>query len=313
MTLNNTAMKTINFFITILIVIQVSGYGRPSIDNDHSVNAIVNDISFVQAFGIKPTTETDEQIRLKTHLEYIENLLRNRDISSLTDEQKTNRAKILDLLHDYWTIGMFPRNYEYSTKRAPCFIDKDGSICAVGYLVEKTAGRQVAEAINSKYKYEYVMLMNDKTVDEWIEASGLTKEECAMIQPTYGYYEPDNYVSTGYGISSAVFGGLNLSFNTINGVQMAKGTDRKAVAITGLFTGAGQFTLGALSIPNQYYPAERNLSFFNIGFGLSTMILSSWNLISNRKPRESSLSWNMYSTPTFDNRMTVGFRVIKRL
>jgi hypothetical protein len=96
------------------------------------------------------------------------------------------RNHLLDLLHDYWTKAVFPRNYDYKAERKPCFIDKDGTICAVGYLVEQTAGREAAETINFKHKYDVVMEMNDEMVDNWINKSGLTKEECAMIQPTYG-------------------------------------------------------------------------------------------------------------------------------
>ena len=108
-------------------------------------------------------------------------------MSSLTKEQKSNRLKMLDLLHMYWTKGIFPKNYDYPGRRIPCFIDKDGNICAVGYLIAQTAGREVAERINAKFKYDYLLEMNDKTIDAWVEASGLSKVECAMIQPSYDY------------------------------------------------------------------------------------------------------------------------------
>lgn len=41
--------------------------------------------------------------------------------------------------------------------------------------------------------------------------------------------------------------------------------------------------------------SQRNLSLINIGLGTSTLILSSWNLIINRKTKKKSLSWNIYS------------------
>jgi len=113
-------------------------------------------------------------------------LLRKKDVSNLSDDLKTRRIHLLDLLNEYWTNGIFPKNYDYVGQRKPCFIDKDGAICAVGYLIEKTTSRQVADYINSKHKYDELLTMNNSTVNNWVLTSGLTIEECAMIQPTYG-------------------------------------------------------------------------------------------------------------------------------
>ncbi len=149
------------------------------------VNTLIGDISFTKKFDQSPTAATNDDLRVKTHLAYVEKLLRQKDVSSLPSKLQQRRTHLLDLLHDYWTRGVFPRNYDYKDQRKPCFIDKDGTICAVGYLVEQTAGREAAEAINTKHKYDLVMEMNDEMVDNWINNSGLTKEECAMIQPSY--------------------------------------------------------------------------------------------------------------------------------
>jgi hypothetical protein len=314
-------MQTLKFILTIFVLTILASCNRKTKEIEQTVNALIGDISYTQTFGHQPTKETDENTRLQTHLKYVEKLLRNKDISSLTVEQKENRKKILDLLNEYWTARVFPKNYDYPDQRIPCFIDKDGNICAVGYLIEQTAGRQVAEEINSKFKYEYLLAMNDPKIDSWVQTSGLTKEECAMIQPAYGPAPTDNYISPAYGVSSSLVGGLNLSLNTINGIQISKGANSKTVAILGLITGAGQITLGALNYPKEQMtwggtyvnPAQRNLSLINIGLGTSTMILSSWNLITNRKPKEKSLSWNIYSFPTQDSNIGLGFSLTKRL
>ncbi len=293
---------------------------RQSNEMDQTVNALIGDISFMEILGQQPTNETDENVRLQTHLKYVEKLLRSKDVSSLTKEQKENRLKMLDLLNQYWTAGVFPKNYDYPDQRIPCFIDKDGSVCAVGFLIEQTAGRQIAEEINSKFKYEYLLAMNDQTIDRWVQSSGFTKEECAMIQPTYGSTPTDNYISPAYGVSSSLVSGLNLSLNTINGIQISKGANSKTVPILGLITGAGQITLGALNYPKEHMtwggtyvnPSQRNLSLINIGLGTSTLILSSWNLITNRKLKEKSFSWNVYSFPTLGNTAGLGFNFTKR-
>lgn len=314
-------MKTSKLILTIFSLIILASCNRKPNNIDQTVNAVIGDFSFMETYSQPPTNETDESSRLQTHLKYVENLLRSKDISSLTKEQTVNRLKMLDLLNDYWTAGAFPKNYDYPDQRIPCFIDKDGNICAVGYLIEQTAGRQVAEEINSKFKYEYLLTMNDQKIDNWVQESGLTKEECAMIQPTYGPAPTDNYISPAYGVSSSLIGGLNLSMNTINGIQISKGAKNKTVPILGLITGAGQITLGALNYPKEQITwggtyvnsSQRNLSLINIGLGTSTLILSSWNLITNRKPKEKSFSWNVYSFPTQSSNFGLGFSLTKRI
>ncbi len=133
---------------------------------------------------------------------------------------------------------------------------------------------------------------------------------------------PTNHsISTTYVISSSVIGGLNLSLNTINGMQIFKGANNKTVPILGLIAGVGQITLGAWNYPKEQMtwsgayvnPARRNLSLINIRLGTSTLILSSWNLITNRKPKEKSLSWNIYSFPAQGNNFGLGFSLTKRL
>jgi hypothetical protein len=319
-TIKKRNMMISRFILTIFVLTIFTSCNRKSNEIEQTVNAVIGDISFMETFGQQPTNETDENKRLQTHLKYVEKLLRRKDISSLTKEQKENRLKMLDLLHEYWTAGVFPKNYDYPDQRMPCFIDKDGNICAVGYLIEQTAGRQTAEEINSKFKYEYLLAMNDQTVDRWIQSSGLTKEECAMVQPTYGS-TPTDIISPTYSISSSLICGLNLSLNTINGIQISKGANSKIIPILGLITGAGQITLGTLNYPKEQItwggtyvnPGQRNLTLINIGLGTATMILSSWNLITNIKPKEKSLSWNIYSFPTQNSNMGLGLSLTKRL
>jgi len=185
-------MKTITtkkiYSFIIMMVFSLMFVHAQSPRDVQTINPVIGDISWVTRFGQQPDASVNEDVRIQTHLSYAENLLRQKDVSNLSPELQQKRVHNLDLLHDYWTRGSFPRNYDYTETRKPCFIDKDGTICAVGYLVEQTAGRNAAKAINNKFKYEELMAMNDELVDGWIATSGLSKEECAMIQPTYGNY-----------------------------------------------------------------------------------------------------------------------------
>ncbi len=277
-------MKNLTIILTLTVATLFLGCNHLSVDTSQLVNPLLGDISYESKFGHKPNSKTDNNLRIRTHLEYVENLLRNKDVSGFSVDLQTKRNHLLDLLHDYWTNGVFPKNYDYADQRRPCFIDKDGIICAVGYLIEQTTSRQVADDINSKHKYDELLAMNNTKVDNWILTSGLTKEECAMIQPTYAPTPvyTYNHISPVYGISSSIIGGLNLSLNTVNGIQIGKGTTNKTVPIIGLITGAGQIALGSAMFPKEVYSwgtnytneSQKTLSMVNIGLGTTTMMLS---------------------------------------
>ncbi len=152
-----------------------------------TINPVIGDISFVAKYGEPPTADCNEKDRIKTHLAYVEAQLRTADVSALTVEQQAKRNTILDHLQDYWKREQFPLNTAYPNERKPCFIDEYGTICAVGYLIEQTAGHAAAEAINDRYQYATIAEMTDKLpeIEQWANENGLTLNECAMIQPTY--------------------------------------------------------------------------------------------------------------------------------
>jgi hypothetical protein len=149
------------------------------------VNAVIGDLSYWTRFGRWPGPEAEEATRIRTHLAYVERLLRSRPTEHLSPAQRAARARHLDRLHDYWTRGVFPRNDRFPDRRQPTFIDSAGRICAVGYLIEQSAGRAVAERINARYKYAYLHTIEMPLLEKWIAQSGLTKHELAMIQPAY--------------------------------------------------------------------------------------------------------------------------------
>jgi hypothetical protein len=153
------------------------------------VNAVLGDASYVARFGAPPGPEIDEDLRLRVHLEYVEQLLRAADTSHLTPDLQRARARNLDLLRAYHHRGVFPRNHRFPERR-PHFIDEAGRICAVGYLIEQTAGRALAEAINAAHEWSYLWEMRGEALEAWIRTSGLTLLELAMIQPGYSHLRP---------------------------------------------------------------------------------------------------------------------------
>jgi hypothetical protein len=318
-------MKTLFLILTLTIGSKSIDKATPTFDRSQAVNPLIGDISYEKKFGCKPNSLTDNFLRIQTHLEYVEGILRKKDVSHLSVTLQKKRTNILNKLHQYWTKGIFPKNYDYPNQRKPCFIDKDENICAVGYLIEQTTSRQVAESINENYKYDYLLDMDDAVIDQWIVSNGLTKQECAMIQPTYGGPTPTNSydnVSPAYGISSSVISGLNVSLITMNGIQIGKGYKSPAFPIIGLVSGAGQIILGAAMWPTDHYDSwtgitysnntQKTLCMTNIGIGTSTMILSTINLIINKKRPNATTQWNIYSYPTYNNEVGIGFSFSRR-
>ncbi len=151
----------------------------------HAINAVIGDVSYVERYGSPPTAATDPDLRVRTHLEFVYTLLSRRDVSSLPDALRDARRENLARLRDYIDAGVFPRNHLYDDQNRPCFIDHEDRICAVGYLVEQSAGREVAERINAEFRSEFLWRMRLPDLDRWIATSGLSLFELSMIQPGY--------------------------------------------------------------------------------------------------------------------------------
>ncbi|GAB3894421.1 hypothetical protein GCM10028803_09360 [Larkinella knui] len=297
-----------------------------------TVNPLIGDESFVKKFGYKPDATTDDQLRIRTHLEYVEALLRNRTTRAMSSDQQKKRRFLLDKLREYRQRGAFPKNYDYVDERKPCFIDKDGTICAVGYLVEQTAGRKAAEKINTRYQYATVFEMNDPKLLDWIAQSGLSREECQLIQPTYSpptpQQIPDKYkITNSYAISSALLNGTNVA---LIGAQLMNrpGINPKRTGTWGALTGLATLTLGLVNLERfsydqttNYYgnrgdysnKAKRSLSMVNIGAGAATTLLSILNVSAyNKSKRAKTVSVNVYSPPV-ETGSAIGLQVTKRL
>jgi hypothetical protein len=293
----------------------------PAHNATNAVNSLLGDISFVKKFGYLPTPATNEKLRIGTHLEYVEQLLRNKDASMLPKHLQQRRTRLLAALREYRLAGKFPRNDDYPNERKPCFIDKRGNICAVGYLIEQTAGRELAERINARYQYAQIHEMALPELTAWVRESGLTAEECAMIQPTY--YAP---IPTEYAVASGVLSGLNLALTVVNMEQINTGSSAKAAPIIGLATGGTAIVLGSMNLYREVWSlgaTERSpngLSVVNICLGAVSIITSTWNLFSDTPllsqvaptPSPSS-SLNIFSFPTPQNQMGLGVRFTQRL
>ena len=149
-----------------------------------AINPVIGDDSFVEAFGRAPTIHDSNLVRVRTHLSYVERTLRAVDAAEMPAELRAARRRNLDLLKRYWQTAVFPAG-EHPTHRQPTFVDDGGRLCAVAYLVEATAGTEVVDRINRRFRNANIADMDDPALDAWISRSGLTRREVMMIQPNY--------------------------------------------------------------------------------------------------------------------------------
>lgn len=127
---------------------------------------------------------TIEDWRIQKHLRRAERELRKDSYTESTDTDR--RRTQLDRLRAYWQRGEFPRNTSRK-ERTPCFKGEDaGTLCAVGFLMAKDGREDLADAIAAEDNHVWLENVQDGPVKDWIENSGLTMQEAARIQPTYG-------------------------------------------------------------------------------------------------------------------------------
>ena len=126
-----------------------------------------------------------DRVRIQRHLQAVEVELRARDVGHLPPALRAERRRNLDRLHAYWTAGEFPHNDDFPGERVPYFIDDDGVVWAVGFLVVDTGFADVAAEIRDTENTARLLAMTHPALPAWIAASGLSAEECARIQPEY--------------------------------------------------------------------------------------------------------------------------------
>ncbi|HYR99459.1 MAG TPA: hypothetical protein VEO58_10615 [Gemmatimonadales bacterium] len=79
-----------------------------------------------------------ETAQIRARLAAVERNLRARDVSALPPGERVARSRNLDVLHEYWVRGVFPKNTSVPGARVPVFVDRYGTRCAMAYLIEQS-------------------------------------------------------------------------------------------------------------------------------------------------------------------------------
>jgi len=131
-----------------------------------------------------PAKQLNEQQLIQLHLSETEKMLAKRDIRNLSPQLQKNRQENLAVLHRYLTAGKFPLNTRHEG-RQPYFIDDNNTYCAVGYLMKESGADDVAQDIHRTQNYSYLADIEHPRLMEWVQQSGLSFDELALIQPAY--------------------------------------------------------------------------------------------------------------------------------
>lgn len=136
----------------------------------------------------KQTYATIEDERIRNHLRNTEIMMRAVDCSHLSKELKKEREEKIKLLHEYWVDGKFPTNTEFPMLRLPHIKDEFGVPCAMAYIIEQSGDKELVKELQKTNNIS-IKDVNDGPLIEWINKSGITKEEACQIQPNYNWKE----------------------------------------------------------------------------------------------------------------------------
>ena len=132
-------------------------------------------------------------VRVRAHLRRTERALRAADTDHLDAERRRRREQALDALREYRRRGAVPTN-EGTPERAPRFVGANGVPCAVAALALAHGERDLVERVAAS---ENDLRAEDlcgggepagghrAALCEWLETTGLTRNEAARIQPAY--------------------------------------------------------------------------------------------------------------------------------
>jgi hypothetical protein len=250
-----------------------------------------------------------ETERIRAHLATVEHALRARDVTSLSPSQRAARARNLDVLHDYWTAGVFPTNTDFPGQRIPYFVDRSGVRCAMAYLIEQSGhGAFVARVAATNNNARIRELKDDADLVAWLDENGLTVAEAARIQPEYGGCPigpcaKSPPASSGYRATTAAAIGLNATSLVLNGTRTR--LSPRLTGALGILAGMSGLVAG---VPNVDESGQRKtLGLVNAGIGAASLVLGAYRFAA-RAPMAS----NATVSPWFNDRGAPGLSLSLR-
>src|SRR5262245_6487923 len=97
-----------------------------------------------------------DQQRALEHYAAVELELAARDVSSLSPEQRAERARMIRTLDEYRERGEFTRNTDFPGARVPYFVDHGGRLCAVANLLHATGEDELVARVAAANNHVWV-------------------------------------------------------------------------------------------------------------------------------------------------------------
>ncbi|HEY0255738.1 MAG TPA: hypothetical protein VGC41_29615, partial [Kofleriaceae bacterium] len=147
-------------------------------------NHHIGDDSFIAKYGHNVDVHASEQDRMHLHLQFVYDWLASRPPTK--PELAPKRKEILAHFAAYIAKNTTPKN-AHVPWRTPVFIDDEGTICAVGYLIQQTTNHELPDKIAREHRYDFIedIATAMPEVKSWVAESGFTLDEIAHIQPAY--------------------------------------------------------------------------------------------------------------------------------
>jgi hypothetical protein len=230
------------------------------------------EIGGADRFGTS-SLEAKEADRLRLHFAEVEREMLSRDISGLTAAQRAARAEQVRQLRRYAARGAFPRNTWHPGQRVPYFRDAGGNLCAMAFLIAASGRGDLVDHIARHRNYAFVPdLLDEPGLAEWLRDHGLTVEEAARIQPTYGG-EPSyqGEPSAGYLAATAAASGVSVVSVVWNARSMDRLAGHRTRGAVGLVSGGINLALGLAKIGSDGGP-DRAFGVWNLAVGTAAAI-----------------------------------------
>lgn len=229
-----------------------------------------------------------ETARIRARLAIVEGNLRAKDVSGLSPSARAARSRNLDVLHEYWVRGVFPKNTSVPGARVPIFVDRYGTRCAMAYLIERSGrGDLVARVAATNNTARIRDLKSDPELVAWLRANGLSVGEAALIQPSYDGWglgpPPDaTAASAGYKTTTGVAVGASVVTLALNAART--GVSPTVSGALGIASGAMGLAAGEPNLNKS--GSRRTLGWLNTGVGTASVLLGVYRLA--RGPRTTS-------------------------
>ena len=203
--------------------------------------------------------------RLERHFDSVDIELKSRDVSNLNSSQRANRAKLISWLRDYRNADQFPTNDRFDAP-TPFFRDSKGVLCAMAYLIDRSGSGEFVNKVAATRNNAYIhQLTDDPALNQWLEKWGLSVDEAARIQPTYGGgggIIDDNRrgVDNDMALAAVGLGAVNAGATVINFVKPSY-----LSGFVGILAGGAAIAVGANNLDEN--DATDHVAALTIGIG----------------------------------------------